>query len=71
MSYTAQEKYSVLHKKHTFLCNTECLLNKTAQSKEVKNRILYLFCKHFVYSLIKANVVHYPLTTLANRTQQT
>ena len=38
MSYTAQQKHSVLHKKRTFLCNTECLLNKTAQNKEVKNR---------------------------------
>ena len=38
MSYTAQQKHSVLHKKHTFLCNTEYLLNKIAQNKEVKNR---------------------------------
>ena len=38
MGYTAQQKHSVLHKKRTFLCNTEYLLNKTAQNKEVKNR---------------------------------
>ena len=38
MSYTAQQKHSVLHKKRTFLCNTEYLLNKTTQNKEVKNR---------------------------------
>ena len=32
------KKHSVLHKKVRFLCNTEYLLNKTAQNKEVKNR---------------------------------
>ena len=31
MSYTAQQKHSVLHKKHTFLCNTEYLLNKNTK----------------------------------------